>query len=388
MPEVLRDLRFLASWALNENATVQQINTHDCPWFQDGPLLRNTLVDGQRPSWDPSGNERSDLQAGTAPVAGATLPHAGFGFEFALRMVQMPTPPYGSSGWRWWLVGPEIHNNGSTGQALFMWEVDELGRWRVNANAGGASAYYLRVPDVNGDPTSVEWRAPVVVGQWEYFRVLIAPHTTAGDGRIEVYHFGELVAVRNGPTANAQGPGYWKCANYSTASLNGTRQYDVAGFRVYDGLPDDRSATEPPPDDEEVEMGRSAWLAEQELKHSHGIATFTPPATLLMALFSEGDEATGFGYQRRSITNGPTVFAWNDSENRIEFADQQTFPAPDGGDWGLIDELRLYTPGGDLYVTATVVDGIGDPSPIQTADQAPIVFPAGTGFRRVPGLPS
>lgn len=390
-PNVLSDLRYLSSWALNDGATVVQINTHDCPWFQDGPLLRNTLVDGQRPFWDDTANERSDLQVGRAPNAGANYPHPGFGFEFAIRVTIMPTPPYGGSGWRWWLVGPEIHNDGSTGQALFMWEIDEQGRWRVNANAGGASPYYLRVPDGSGNPSSTEWRRPVEVGVWDYFRVLISPHTTATNGRIEVYRRGDLVAVRNGPTGNAQGPGYWKCANYSTAGLNGTRQYEIAGFRVFDGLPDDRSATDPdpePPPEEEDLMGRSAWLAARELRHSHNLATFTPPATLMMGLFIEGEEATGFGYTRKSLTNGSSVFAWNDSEQRIEFAEQQSFPAPVGGDWGEVDEVRLFTTSGDLYVTAVVVDENGDPAPIQTADSAPIIFPAGTGFRRLPSAPA
>lgn len=236
-----RPLSRMANWGNNGNATGREVPDKH-PLFPELPVgLENTLVDGQRPSWDSASNERSDFQTGSAPGS-------PFGFEFGIRVDEMPTMDLGAS-WRWWLVGPEIHNNGSTGQALFMWEIDGLGRWRVNANGGASSPYYLRVPDAQGNPTATEWRKPVVVGRPEYFRVYIRP-STGSDGRIEVYDGATLVAVRQGPTINSQGPGYWKWPNYCHYSLNGRRRYTLWWPGIEDRLPPVRSSgvpENPPP---------------------------------------------------------------------------------------------------------------------------------------------
>lgn len=265
---VIRDLSRLSSWSFNENANCTEVDGSSCPWFASSlPAIRNTLVDGQRPSWDPSSNERSDLQSGTAPASGYSMPVV-FGIEFAIRVLQAPSPPYGSAGWRWWLVGPEIHNNGSTGQALMMFEIDEQRRWRVNMNAGSSSAFYVRTPD-----GSAEWRKNVTIGQWEYFRMFWNPHTT-GNTTFELYDQGTLVARKTGaPTANSQGPGYWKCANYSTASLNGTRQYEIKGFQVHNELPPNRSGTQPPPQSD-VAAPTFTWRTPTDLSSLHTTLSF------------------------------------------------------------------------------------------------------------------
>lgn len=133
--------------------------------------------------------------------------------------------------------------------------------------------------------------------------------------------------------------------------------------------------------------GRTAWLAEQEMRNSHRLPTDSryPPDTLEAGLFRLGAEASGFSYSRRSIANGAAAFRWSDAASCLQLAASLSVAGPIGGNWGLIDELRLFVPlNGPEYERYRIVDAAGNPTPIQTAADKPVVFPEGTGLQRLP----
>ena len=131
--------------------------------------------------------------------------------------------------------------------------------------------------------------------------------------------------------------------------------------------------------------GATAWLSEQEIRASHNLTTDGdwPPATLEAGLFASGVEASGNNYARSVVDNDDSVFGYDDG--LVLVGDGIVFDAPDGGDWGIQDELRLFVPGsGEEFERYLIVDEDGLPAPIVTDEGQPVVFPAGTGLRRVP----
>jgi hypothetical protein len=100
------------------------------------------------------------------------------------------------------------------------------------------------------------------------------------------------------------------------------------------------------------------------LSHVTNKAAYTPAATHYAGAFISGVEVTGNGYARASATNNTTT--WPNTVGRVKSSGAAfTFPAASGGDWGVVDEIRLFdaSSGGNelarhtLSATQNVVNG-------------------------------
>lgn len=114
-------------------------------------------------------------------------------------------------------------------------------------------------------------------------------------------------------------------------------------------------------------MSMSNYLAKKLLDHTYGVAVFTPPTAVYVALYSDdpaaddsGTELAGNGYARIAITFGAAVLATRRSTNTNTI----TFQAS-GGDWVEATHvaLRDALTGGNLLrfgpmsVPFTLLDG-------------------------------
>jgi hypothetical protein len=126
-------------------------------------------------------------------------------------------------------------------------------------------------------------------------------------------------------------------------------------------------------------VSKSAFLAEAQIDHVYGGATYTRPTTVYYALFTTaptepdgvgGVEMTGFGYQRVAVANNPTNFPpGNPKSNGADVV----FPDAIGGPW-VIDGWATYdaATGGNLMHFGS----FGSPTTIPAGDTAR--FPAGS----------
>ena len=214
---LIADLSQVSAWNIDESPS-----TFTAPAVQSGtgpeghPILRSTLVDGQRATWDPTSNERNDITMNN-PDGRQDVPlGATRTMLWHERFVQMPTT---SSTWQ--LIGPaEIH--GSTlPQATVMFEVLPTSKNRGFIADGGSATYTRR--DLG----------PVVLNRWYNMRLDVF-YTNQNTGWVKVWRDGAVVYERTGfATTGEAGAGYWKWAHYRNASINGTSVFDLSGCRLY-----------------------------------------------------------------------------------------------------------------------------------------------------------
>ena len=206
----------LSAWAQyqGDNATVAQLSG---PGPGGDVILRNTLVDGQRPDWDDVGNERSDLTGPDVPLNSVRW------MIFYMRVVQMPD----LSGGGHFMLGPhEIHGH-ALPQATVQPQIGtaawhppgSYGRHIFEANAGSASHDLYDV-------------GPVDVGNWHQWKMGIY-YTQSSSGWCELWRDGVKVYQKNGVTTGEANSGYWKFANYRGANINGPSIYEISGCRIY-----------------------------------------------------------------------------------------------------------------------------------------------------------
>jgi hypothetical protein len=115
----------------------------------------------------------------------------------------------------------------------------------------------------------------------------------------------------------------------------------------------------------------SDYLELEVLDHVFGAATYTPPATIYVALFTVaptdaggGTEVSGGGYARLGVTNNATNFPAASSGAKTNGTDF-TFGTATGANWGTVVAVGLFDAlsGGnllawaDLTVNKSVDDG-------------------------------
>ncbi|MBX3288445.1 MAG: hypothetical protein KF855_03775 [Acidobacteria bacterium] len=106
-------------------------------------------------------------------------------------------------------------------------------------------------------------------------------------------------------------------------------------------------------------MAKSDYLEAAILDHTFGRATFTPPATVYVALFTTatqdngaGTEVSGGSYARQAVTNDSDY--WNRTDNVVSNDSQIAFPQA-SANWGTVTHFALFdavTSGNMLYHAA------------------------------------
>jgi hypothetical protein len=215
---LLSNMSALSSWG-TEDANMNSITTESGTGPGGDPILRNTLVDGQKASWDPVDNERSDRQGPTVPNGSVRW------MLWYERMIQVPTN-LDAGGWM--MMGPnEVHGQ-TLNQATFMplvgtaWSNPPsglLGRKILAANAGRDTHVYYDVGTLD-------------LGNWHQYKFGVFYTQTSG-GWFELWRDGVRVIRFDGITTTEAADGYWKFANYRAAFLTGNSTYDISGCRVY-----------------------------------------------------------------------------------------------------------------------------------------------------------
>lgn len=121
--------------------------------------------------------------------------------------------------------------------------------------------------------------------------------------------------------------------------------------------------------------GFSDFLELEVLDHVFGAATYTPPATLYVALYTviptdanaSGTEVTGGSYARVAVTNNLTNFPAAAAGAKAN-GTAITFPAPTAN-WGIVVGFAIYdaaTVGNELTwgpITPNKTVNNGDPAP-------------------------
>lgn len=132
-------------------------------------------------------------------------------------------------------------------------------------------------------------------------------------------------------------------------------------------------------------MGTLSTYAKNTLiNHVRNKSTYSPAATHYAAAFISGTEVTGNGYTRASATNNTTT--WPNSSGRSKSSGAAfTFPAASGGDWGLVDEIRIYdaSSGGNELARHTLSSAqnvVNGGSPLTIASGAITITAATGGF--------
>lgn len=118
-------------------------------------------------------------------------------------------------------------------------------------------------------------------------------------------------------------------------------------------------------------MADSTYLANKLLDHVMNGTTFTPGATLYLALYESGVEVTGGNYSRLAVTRNTTNFPAASSGAMTNGVDLD-FATPSAS-WGTVDEVRVMdaSSGGNTWKTAS----LATPKTINSGD--PVSFPAG-----------
>jgi hypothetical protein len=94
-------------------------------------------------------------------------------------------------------------------------------------------------------------------------------------------------------------------------------------------------------------VSASDYLEAAVLDHVFGLASYTAPANLYVALFTAapndaggGTEVTGNAYARVQVTNSSST--WTRSVSTISNAIDITFPQPSPSDWGTLTHFALF----------------------------------------------
>lgn len=94
-------------------------------------------------------------------------------------------------------------------------------------------------------------------------------------------------------------------------------------------------------------MGASDYLEGKILDDIFGIAAFSVPATVYIALYTAapsdtggGTECSGNAYARVAVTN--TAASWSRVGNQVTNDNAITFPSPTGAAWGTVTHWGMF----------------------------------------------
>lgn len=94
-------------------------------------------------------------------------------------------------------------------------------------------------------------------------------------------------------------------------------------------------------------MGASDYLEGKILDDIFGIAAFSVPATVYIALYTAapsdtggGTECSGNAYARVAVTN--TAASWSRVGNQVTNDNAITFPTPTGAAWGTVTHWGMF----------------------------------------------
>lgn len=126
--------------------------------------------------------------------------------------------------------------------------------------------------------------------------------------------------------------------------------------------------------------GKSDFLENELLDHVLGAATYTPPATVYVALFTAapsdsggGTEVSGNAYARVAITNDKTTGFNNAAAGLVDNKNAISFPTPTPSGWGTVVAVGYFdaaAAGNLLYWGALTANKV-----INASDA--VSFPAG-----------
>lgn len=212
------DLTLLSAWYQQNGSNLTQLAA---PTVGPGgdPILRNTLVDGQRNADIPDGTdvERSDGSYVGVPVGSVRW------MIWWMRVNELPAN-LGDGGWH--MLGPcEIHGN-----TLPQAPVQPL-IGAANQNIALRGRHCFDISAGSATPAPVD-AAPVDIGNWHQWKFGIF-YTQSSSGWAEVWRDDVRVIRKDGPTTGEASSGYWKWANYRGSGMTGRSQYDISGVRVY-----------------------------------------------------------------------------------------------------------------------------------------------------------
>jgi hypothetical protein len=125
-------------------------------------------------------------------------------------------------------------------------------------------------------------------------------------------------------------------------------------------------------------MSKSDYLEQKVLDHIYGLAVFTAPANLYVALF-DGDpgetgasnEISGNAYARVLVVN--TSSGWVRSGSVVSNVGAVTFSAPTPGDWGTVTHAGLF----DAVTSGNYYGGAALTTPRATSAGVAVSFAIG-----------
>lgn len=209
---LVRDYRLRSGITAESGFTCYQ-TTDKAP---DGSFWIENVCTDQSTSGAGSGmpNERSDGQIGGVPLGSY---RCNVWYEMFLEIPSVILD-------RWMVVGPcEIHGQ-RLDQATLMPEVSPQKRRRLNANAGRSSTRYFDMGEIK-------------IGT-VYSNRLIVIYRNDNQGYLRWERTDGVSTwvkeIKGEPTTVESASGYWKCANYRNAQINGTSRYRFAGGQIHD----------------------------------------------------------------------------------------------------------------------------------------------------------
>lgn len=134
-------------------------------------------------------------------------------------------------------------------------------------------------------------------------------------------------------------------------------------------------------------MSMSVYLSKKVLEHNLGVASYTPPATLYLALFTSSGgletnvlgsqtEVSGNGYARTAVTGADfSVDAVPEGSNTSVI----DFPTVSGGSWGTVSHMAVMdaATSGNVLFWAELTSG-GSPAPIAPNDTDIVRYQTGS----------
>lgn len=249
MAQVLRTLNTSANWSVNPGCPGVTTTTDTCPYFPGETVYQQVLVDGVRATFDPTANERNDLQAG-----GITR-GADRAVECAFKLISYPS---NLSSAIWHLIGfiPEVHGN-NLPQAVIQPQIrvsTGVGTQGIGNTLNRNSSLPAGEPrlwiDTNAgqEPHRYYDCGPVALDTWVYARMHFRL-STGTDGYIKLYRDDDTsprVNITGVATTGGTGD-YYKEPNYRNSGLSGTTSFRWCGIREWDGLMPNRAAGSTPP---------------------------------------------------------------------------------------------------------------------------------------------
>jgi hypothetical protein len=220
---LLADLTLASAWSHGESPTTfTPCETRAGSGPQGDPILRNSLVDGQRATWDPTTNERNDYRIDQDLWPGSD--GVAVGDERTMlwheRFIEMPT-----TSQQWQLIGPcEVHAYTQSQAPFQPWVAPTTKKRQLDVTYGS------NVHDYKDITTGA-----IVLNEWHQCMFKVK-HTFNTTGWWEFWYDGVLKAsAYNVQTTQVNEGGYWKWGNYRHADINGNSTYEISGCRLYVG---------------------------------------------------------------------------------------------------------------------------------------------------------